>query len=116
LEVKLHIDDPAVCVPVHAACGMWGLIAAGLFGATFLGGHPIYAASTIETWLSQIGIQAIGGLSIIAWTAGTGFMLFWLINKAGLLRAHKDAELFGLDIANHKTYAYPEDMMDRDFP
>jgi Amt family ammonium transporter len=116
LEVKLHIDDPAVCVPVHAACGMWGLIAAGLFGATFLGGHPIYAASTVETWLSQIGLQAIGGLSIIAWAGGTGFVLFWLINKAGLLRAHKDAELFGLDIANHKTYAYPEDMMDKEFP
>jgi Amt family ammonium transporter len=116
LEVKLHIDDPAVCVPVHAACGMWGLIAAGLFGATFLGGHPIYAASTIETWLGQIGIQAVGGLSIIAWAGGTGFVLFWLINKAGLLRANKDAELFGLDIANHKTYAYPEDMMDKDFP
>jgi Amt family ammonium transporter len=116
LEVKLHIDDPAVCVPVHAACGMWGLIAAGLFGATFLGGHPIYAASTVETWLGQIGLQAVGGLSIIAWAGGTGFVLFWLINKAGLLRANKDAELFGLDIANHKTYAYPEDMMDKDFP
>ena len=43
-------------------------------------------------------------------------MLFWAINKAGLLRAKKDAELFGLDIADHKTYAYPEDMMDKDFP
>ena len=116
LEFKLHIDDPAVCVPVHAACGMWGLIAAGLFGTTFLGGHPIYATSTMETWLSQIGIQIAGGLSIMAWTAGTGLVLFWAINKLGLLRAKKDAELFGLDIAEHKTYAYPEDMMDKDFP
>jgi len=116
LEMKLHIDDPAVCVPVHAACGFWGLIAAALFGTTFLGGHPVYATSTIEAWLTQIGVQALGGLSIIAWTAVTGFALFWAINKAGLLRAHKDAELFGLDIAEHKTYAYPEDMMDKDFP
>jgi Amt family ammonium transporter len=116
LEVKLHIDDPAVCVPVHAACGFWGLMATGLFGATFLGGHPLYAASTIEAYVSQIGIQAVGGLSIIAWTSVTGFALFWAINKAGLLRARKDAELFGLDIADHKTYAYPEDMMDKDFP
>jgi Amt family ammonium transporter len=91
-------------------------MATGLFGTTFLGGHPLYAASTVGTWLSQIGIQAIGALSIIAWTAGTGFALFWVINKAGLLRARKDAELFGLDIADHKTYAYPEDMMDKDFP
>jgi ammonia channel protein AmtB len=52
----------------------------------------------------------------MAWAGGTGLVLFWAINKAGLLRAQKDAELFGLDIANHKTYAYPEDMMDKDFP
>jgi Amt family ammonium transporter len=116
LEVKLHIDDPAVCVPVHAACGVWGLMATGLFGATFLGGHPLYAASTLSAYLSQIGIQAIGTLTIIAWAGGTGLALFWAINKAGLLRARKDAELFGLDIADHKTYAYPEDMMDQDFP
>jgi Amt family ammonium transporter len=116
LEVKLHIDDAAVCVPVHAACGVWGLIATGLFGATFLGGHPLYAAATLETYISQIGIQAVGALAIIAWAGGTGLVLFWAINKAGLLRARKDAELFGLDIADHKTYAYPEEMMDQDFP
>jgi len=116
LEVKLHIDDAAVCVPVHAACGVWGLMATGLFGATFLGGHPLYAATTISDYLSQIGIQAVGALAIIAWAGGTGLVLFWAINKAGLLRARKDAELFGLDIADHKTYAYPEDMMDQDFP
>ncbi len=116
LEVKLHIDDPAVCVPVHGACGVWGLLAAGIFGTTFLGGHPILATQTVDAWLTQIGIQAVGALAIIAWAFGTGLVLFWAINKAGLLRAHKDAELFGLDIADHKTYAYPEDMMDKDFP
>jgi Amt family ammonium transporter len=116
LEVKLHIDDPAVCIPVHAACGVWGIMATALFGATFLGGHPLFAASTLNAYLSQIGIQAIGALTIIAWAGGTGLALFWAINKAGLLRARKDAELFGLDIADHKTYAYPEEMMDQDFP
>ena len=76
----------------------------------------LYATTTIEAWISQIGIQAIGAVGIIAFTGVTGFVLFWVINKMGLLRAQKDAELFGLDIADHKTYAYPEDMMDKDFP
>jgi ammonia channel protein AmtB len=31
------------------------------------------------------------------------------------MRASKDAELFGLDISEHKTFAYPEDMED-EFP
>ena len=32
-----------------------------------------------------------------------------------MLRALRDAEQFGLDIANHKTYAYPEEMADKQF-
>jgi len=32
-----------------------------------------------------------------------------------MLRVGRDAELFGLDIALHKTYAYPEDMMEEQF-
>ena len=45
-------------------------------------------------------------------TAVTGFILFWVLNKIKVLRVSRDAELFGLDIALHKTYAYPEDMAD----
>ena len=33
-----------------------------------------------------------------------------VLNKAKMLRVSRDAELFGLDIALHKTYAYAEDM------
>jgi len=45
----------------------------------------------------------------------TGFILFWAVSKAGLSRALKDAEIFGLDIAEHKRFAYPEDM-ENEFP
>ena len=31
IEFKLHIDDACACFPVHAACGIWGVIATGLF-------------------------------------------------------------------------------------
>lgn len=116
MEHRLHIDDACVCVPVHAACGFWGVIATGLFSLKILGAHPIYGVSTVDAWLKLIGTQALGALAIIAWTGVTGFILFKLINKAGLLRAQKDAELFGLDIADHKTYAYPEDELDKEFP
>jgi Amt family ammonium transporter len=116
MELRLHIDDACVCVPVHAACGLWGTIAAGLFSLNVLGAHPIYGVSTVDTWLRLIETQVVGALAIVAWTGVTGFILFKLINKAGLLRARKDAELFGLDIADHKTYAYPEDELDKEFP
>jgi Amt family ammonium transporter len=116
MEHKLHVDDACVCVPVHAACGFWGAIATGLFSLKILGAHPIYGISTIEAWLQLIITQVAGALAIAAWTGVTGFALFKSIYKAGLLRAQKDAELFGLDIADHKTYAYPEDELDKEFP
>ncbi len=116
LEHKFHVDDACVCVPVHAACGFWGVIATGLFSLKSLWAHPIYGVSNITDWLRLIGTQALGGLTIAAWAGLTGFMLFKLIHKAGLLRAHRDAELFGLDIADHKTYAYPEDQLEKEFP
>ena len=116
LEHFLHIDDACVCVPVHAASGFWGALATGFFGIQFLGAHPIYGVATVENWFHLISVQFIGASAIAVWAGVTGFILFWMINKAGLLRASKDAELFGLDIADHKTYAYPEEMMEKEFP
>lgn len=115
MEQVLHIDDACVCVPVHAACGLWGVIATGLFGVQFLGAHPIYGVATVTEWLNMIATQFVGGFAIMAWAGVTGFILFWVLNKAKLMRASKDAELFGLDISEHKTFAYPEDM-ENEFP
>ena len=115
MDHVLHIDDACVCVPIHAACGFWGLIATGLFGAKFLGAHPLYGFSTVESWLHMIAIQFTGALMIALWAGVSGLVLFTVINKMGLLRASKDAELFGLDISEHKTFAYPEDM-ENEFP
>ncbi|MFW6110420.1 MAG: ammonium transporter [Thermoproteota archaeon] len=112
MELVLHIDDACVCVPIHAACGFWGVIAAGLFGARFLGAHPIYGIATVGEWLNSLLTQFIGASAIAIWAGATGFALFWALNKAGLMRASKDSELFGLDIAEHRTKAYPEDMED----
>ena len=108
------IDDALACFPVHGACGIWGALATGLFGAKVLGGHPVYGLETAD-WLSQIGVQALGAFSIMLFTAAAGFALFFVLKKFNLLRVLKDAELYGIDIAMHKTYAYPEDMIENQF-
>ena len=112
LDHKLHIDDALGCFPVHAANGIWGILATGIFGGTALGAHPIYGFADISTWIAQIGIQAIGAGSIFLWAAGLGLIMFLALKKLKLLRVSRDAELYGLDIALHKTLAYPEDMME----
>ncbi len=114
LERVLKIDDALACFPVHGICGIWGVLATGLFGGKPLGAHPIYGLETSE-WLSQLGVQALGAVAIAAFVAVTGYILFWALDKFGMLRVTRDAELFGIDIANHKTLAYPEDMEDEMF-
>ncbi|MEX2729734.1 MAG: ammonium transporter, partial [Candidatus Sigynarchaeum springense] len=107
MDHVLHIDDALVCVPVHAACGYWGTIATGLFGAKVMGAHPLYGFGLGE-WGIHIGIQFLGATTIAAWALGTGLLLFWIIKKTGHLRVKRDSELFGIDISEHKTFAYPE--------
>lgn len=110
LEHKLKIDDALCVFPVHGACGIWGVLATGIFGAKILGAHPIYGFETSE-WLYILGVQALGVAVITVVVGVLGYILFTILDKADLLRVSRDAELYGLDIALHKTYAYPEDMM-----
>jgi len=112
IEYKLHIDDACACFPVHAACGIWGVIATGIFGAQALGGHPIYGFATTGEWIHQIGVQIIGAGAIALWAGAIGLIMFTALKKLKLLRVTRDEELYGLDIALHKTMAYPEDMME----
>jgi len=112
IEYKLHIDDACACFPVHAACGIWGVIATGIFGAQALGGHPIYGFATTGEWIHQIGVQIIGAGAIALWAGAIGLIMFTALKKLKILRVTRDEELYGLDIALHKTMAYPEDMME----
>jgi Amt family ammonium transporter len=108
-ENILKIDDALACFPVHGVCGIWGVIATGLFGGKAIGGHPVYGLDNAD-WLPQLGVQVLGAVAISAFVAVAGLIMFWALKKAKLLRVGRDAELFGLDIALHKTYAYGEDM------
>lgn len=114
LENVFKVDDALACFPVHGVCGIWGALATGLFGAKVLGGHPIYGLELAD-WLPQLGVQALGAVTILAYTAVAGLILFWILKRTNMLRAVRDAELFGLDIADHKTLAYPEDMQEEQF-
>jgi Amt family ammonium transporter len=114
IENVFHIDDATACFPVHAACGIWGALATGLFGGLALGAHPLYGFASSGAWLNQIGVQAIGAASIALWAGSMGLVMFAILKKLNLLRVTRDQELYGLDISLHKTMAYPEDMMEEE--
>ena len=93
LDLKLHIDDPVGAVAVHLANGIWGTLACGLFSVDtgLFYGHG---------W-KQLGIQALGEVSILAWTTVCMLITFSLIKKFHGLRASAEEETVGLDKLEH---------------
>ncbi len=90
---KMHIDDPVGAISVHGICGAWGTLAAGLFN---MGG------TTSKIMITQL----IGIGAAFAWSFGTAFILFKIIDMTIGLRISKEDELLGVDITEHGAHAY----------
>lgn len=90
LLTKFKIDDPLSAYPVHGACGIWGVIATGLFHLEkgwFYGHH----------FDECLGPNIVGLICIIVWCVGLTAPLFWGMKRFGLFRVDADTELIGLD-------------------
>jgi Amt family ammonium transporter len=86
---KVRIDDPVGAISVHLVCGIWGTLAAGLFGT----GHSL---------LPQLyGIAAIGVFSFVS----AGVIVVALKYTVGI-RVSREEEMMGLDIGEHGMEAY----------
>ena len=91
------IDDPVGAISVHGICGALGTILTGLFatGGTTLKG-VFYGGG-----FRFLGIQLLGVLATIAWTAAVITVVFLLIRKTIGLRADSADEILGLDRSEH---------------
>jgi len=97
-DVKAKIDDPVGAISVHGICGIWGTLAVGLFDTT---SGTLYGGG-----LEILGIQAIGIVAVIGWTALTVGGTLLMIRLVGPLRVTKAEETIGLDYSEHGTQAY----------
>ena len=99
LDLKLHIDDPVGAVGVHFANGVWGTLAVGLLANPDApaGLEGLFYTSSFKL----LGIQTLGILAILAWTAVAMTLTFLIIKKTVGLRVSKEEEIKGLDSTEH---------------
>ncbi|GAB4558000.1 MAG: ammonium transporter [Anaerolineae bacterium] len=106
VENVLKVDDPVGAVAVHGACGLFGVIAVGLFAdGTYAGVSGLIAGN-----VQQLIAQLIMAVTVTVWALATGWALFTLLDKTMGLRASREEELAGLDVTEHGMTAYGEDL------
>lgn len=92
------IDDPVGAVSVHMVNGIWGTLAVGLFSN---GGDGISPGLFYGGGLYQLGIQALGVVSVAAYVLIIMFIVFKIIDKTVGLRVPASVEIDGLDMHEH---------------
>ena len=101
LDYKLRIDDPVGAVAVHCLNGIWGTLAVGLFATTSAPGNDSLVGLFYGGGFGLLGIQIVGVVSVIAWTAVTITITFMVIKATLGLRVTEEEEIEGLDPTEH---------------
>ena len=97
------IDDPVGAISVHGVCGALGTLLTGFFAT----GVSTEKGVLYGGGFHFLGVQALGVVSVIAWTGVVITMVFLLIKKTIGLRADAADEALGLDRSEHGlTTAY----------
>lgn len=95
-----HVDDPVGAVAVHCLNGIWGTLAVGLFATDTVPENTVNGLF-YGGGFTQLGLQCLGIVSVLAWTAATMFIVFKLIDKTIGLRVTEEEEIVGLDAKEH---------------
>ncbi len=101
LDYILRIDDPVGAVAVHFMNGMWGTIAVGLFATTSAPGNDTLTGLFYGGGFTLLGKQLLGMVSVLAWTAVTMTIFFFIIKAVFGLRVSEEEEIVGLDSCEH---------------
>ena len=103
LKQTLKIDDSLDVFPVHGVGGILGTIMAGIFVSAGLGGAGYAEGVTMG---SQVGVQLIGVVATIVFTAVVTFAILKLVDAILGLRVTDEEETEGLDINQHDERGY----------
>ncbi|GAB3478533.1 ammonium transporter [Marinomonas epiphytica] len=94
-----QLDDVLGVWPLHGLCGVWGGLAAGIFGQSNLGGLGGVS------FMSQLIGSALGiSIALIS-----GFLVYGMVKQMSGLRLTQEEEFNGADLTIHKIGAVSKD-------
>ena len=98
VQNRWKIDDVLGVWPLHGLCGLWGGLAAGIFGAKALGGLGGV------TFLGQLIGSGLGvGIALLS-----GFIVYGLLKVILGLRMSQEEEYDGADLSIHRISSTPD--------
>lgn len=106
------IDDPIYAFSVHGIAGMWGAISTGLFATPELaetvgvGQAGLFYGGGFH----QLGVQLLGLVGAFAFVLVLSFIILGGMKAIMGIRVTEEEETMGLDMSEHGTYGYPEQM------
>jgi len=109
---RMKVDDPCGAISVHGVCGVWGVLAVGIFADGTYGAGWNGVNGAVKGLLygdaSQLGAQAVDVLVGFAWAFGITYLLFAVVKQFVKIRVSPEAELEGLDVPEFGVYCYPD--------
>ena len=104
----LGIDDAVGAVTVHGTIGLFGLLVLGILGSGIPGLGAFAPEDTVA--ISFFG-QLVGAVVMFLLGFVPGYVVSWLVDKAGMLRIPDAVQEKGLDAVKVPAQAYPESMV-----
>jgi len=113
LDRKAKIDDPCGAISVHGFCGVWGLLAVGLFAD---GTYPTAGWNGVAGPVKglfygdagQLGAQLINTGVGFLWAFGITYLIFSIVKRFVQIRVSPEVEIEGTDQGEFGQVCYPD--------
>jgi Amt family ammonium transporter len=103
VKQRLKIDDSLDVFAVHGVGGATGVLLTAFGASAALGGAGLAGERTI---LTQLGVQVLGVLATLVWSALATYLIAMGVQAWIGLRVSDDDEVKGLDITTHGESGY----------
>jgi Amt family ammonium transporter len=104
LKARLKFDDSLDVVGIHGVGGITGTLLLGIFATR--AANPGGVDGLLAGSITQLGHQIVGIVVVSAYAFVVSWVLLKVINAVMGLRIDEDAEVEGLDSAEHTETAY----------